>query len=132
MLGSSAALAIAYGQYARLSPQRKGNPNEEPAGKSVSTSRREVRAVPGRGSTSKWTGNLTTNPHERGVPDKVIQAILRHEDAAELHQDGAHCRGGGDEAPGRENCMFSRCAAGLNRLIRKLLKEWSRRSDLNR
>src|SRR5215831_18256465 len=66
----------------------KWNPNEEPAGKSVSTSWREVRAVPGRGSTSKWTGNLTTNPHERGVPDKVIQAILRHEDAAELHQDG--------------------------------------------
>jgi hypothetical protein len=42
---------------------------------------------------------LATNLHELGVPDIVIQAILRHEehqnDSAQLHQDCAasrHCR----------------------------------------
>jgi hypothetical protein len=36
---------------------------------------------------------LATNLHELGVPDKVTQAILRHEDVSttqeKLHQDGA-------------------------------------------
>jgi hypothetical protein len=38
----------------------------------------------------------------------------------------------GDEAVGSKNCLCSRCAAGRGELIAKLLKEWSRRSDLNR
>ena len=48
-----------------------------------------------------------------------------------LHQDRAECGDRGDEAVGRENCLCSRCAAGFGELIRKLLKIWSRRPELN-
>ena len=80
----------------------------------------------------QWKGwhayrrGLATNLHELGIPDKVIQAILHHEEVKttheELNQDGGERGDRGDEAVGRENCLCSRCAAGFDQLIRKLLK----------
>jgi hypothetical protein len=49
---------------------------------------------------SPW---VATNLHELGIPDKVIQAIVRHEDvkhAEELQQDGEERADRCDEAVG--------------------------------
>jgi integrase len=54
----------------------------------------------------------SSDPAPRGCQD----------DTEKLYQDGAECSERRDETTGRENCLCSRCAAGLSKLIRKLLQ----------
>ena len=90
----------------------------------------------------KWKGwhayrrGLATNLHELGVPDKVIQAILRHEDVSTTQRSYIktvpQVVTDAMNQLEAENSSCSSCAAGRGELIRKFLKEWSRRADLNR
>jgi hypothetical protein len=80
----------------------------------------------------KWEGwhdyrrGLATNLHELGVPDKVIQAILRHEDVSTTQRSYIKTvppsRDGRHEAIGSENSSCSSCAAVRGQLIVKRLK----------
>jgi len=100
---------------------------------------REIKPV-FKANGMKWKGwhahrrGLATNLHEFGVPDKVIQAILRHEDVSTTQRSyiKTPSRDGRHEAIGSKNNSCSSRAAGLGELIAKSLKIWSRRSDLNR
>ena len=90
----------------------------------------------------KWKGwhayrrGLATNLHELGIPDKVIQAILRHEDVMTTQRSYIKTVPSVvTEAMRRleeKIACAADCAAGFSELIRKFLKGWSRRSDLNR
>ena len=78
----------------------------------------------------KWKGwhayrrGLATNLHELGVPDKVIQAILRREDVKttqrELYQDRAKSSDERHEATGSKNSSCSSCAASRSELTSSL------------
>ena len=88
----------------------------------------------------KWKGwhayrrGLATNLHELGVPDKVIQAILRHEDVSTTQRSYIKTVPSvvteAMKTTGSKNCLCSRCAAGLGELIRKLLKRMEPTSGL--
>jgi len=85
-----------------------------------------------------WTGwhayrrGLATNLKKLGVPDTTIQAILRHESVSPTQRFYIKTA--------REHAMDAmkrfeeklKCAADSELIVGKLLKEWSRRSDLNR
>ena len=96
-----------------------------------------------RANGLKWKGRhayrrgLATNLHELGIPDKVIQAILRQEDVKTTQRSYIKTVSSVvTEAMKRLEekiaCAADVRQAGFGELIRKCLKEWSRRSDLNR
>jgi hypothetical protein len=85
----------------------------------------------------KWKGwnayrrGLATNLHELGIPDKVIQAILRHEDVKTTQRSYIKTVPSVvTEAMKRLEQKNSRCAAGLGELICKLLKNLEPRAGL--
>jgi len=76
----------------------------------------------------------TTNPHELGVLDKVIQAILRHEDVSTTQR--SYIERVPEVVTNAMKQLEKRIARAANvqqvvQLNCKLLKKWSRRSDLN-
>ena len=89
----------------------------------------------------KWKGwhayrrGLATNLHELGIPDKVIQAILRHEDVKTTQRSYIKTLPSVvTEAMKRLEQRIA-CAADVQqvsvKLIAKLLKVWSRGRELN-
>ena len=78
---------------------------------------------------------LATNLHELGIPDKVIQAILRHEDVKTTQRSYIKTLPSVvTEAMKRLEQRIA-CAADVQqvsvKLIAKLLKVWSRGRELN-
>jgi integrase len=75
---------------------------------------------------------LATNLKKLAVPDTTIQAILRHESVSTTQRFYIKTA--------REDAMDAmkkfeeklECAADGELIVGKLLKKWSRRSDLNR
>jgi integrase len=78
---------------------------------------------------------LATNLHALahwGSMIKTIQAILRHEDVSTTQRSyiKTPARIVTDAVKQLESTIA--CATGFGELIRKLMKRWSRRADLNR
>jgi integrase len=102
---------------------------------------RVVKPVP-KANGLKWKGwhgyrrGLAKNLHELGVPDKVIQAIIRHEGVSTTQRSYIKTVPKVvSDAMKQLEARISRAssgAAGQAQLIGKFLKTWSRRADLNR
>jgi len=84
----------------------------------------------------KWKGwhtyrrGLATNPHELGIPDKVIQAILCHEDGKTTQRSYIKTVPSVVTEAMKRLEEKTACAAGCGELIHNLLKSMEPRARL--
>ena len=81
-------------------------------------------------SATGFSQGLAMNLHELGIPDKVIQAILRHEDVKTTQRSYIKAVPSVVTEAMRRLEQRIACAAGFGQLIPKLLKVWSRGREL--